>query len=425
MRVTSDQIARGVYAPGVHLEEVLPEKRPALKTGVPVFVGFGEITEPGEGEKVDAGRIEVFRPAGLEHFARCFKPGVSDGYLDYAIRGFFENGGQDCVVVSLSEAGGGYARKRALEKLFGNRGPLEDIEDVDLVCVPDIMGREILSLPNAAAVLQRYVLEYCRRTGDRFGVLDCAPDHGAVDQGVTHTSADYRRKRVRHALDWQSNIPDKGRPVEGAIYFPWIRVQPLPRHNNLAHVRIPPCGHVAGIYARSDAALGVHKAPANEIVEGAMDLETHVSDKEQIELNKSAVNCLRSFPGRGIRIWGARTLSSLPEWKYINVRRLILTLVRWSRSNLAGFVFEPNAPFVWDRVKDRVSAYCFELYQGGALKGQRPSEAFFVKCDAENNPLDVRAAGQLICEVGLAPVIPAEFIVVHLIKSAAGTTAII
>jgi hypothetical protein len=258
---------------------------------------------------------------------------------------------------------------------------------------------------------------------DRFAVLDWSPAFGLNVQDAKRKSMRHHKDIIERALEEIGEISHKGRPIEGAVYFPWIRVEPLARHNGNDSVWVPPCGHVAGIYARSDSMFGVHKAPANVIVEGALDLEIHFSDKDQAELNKFGLNCLRSFPGRGIRVWGARTLSSRPEWKYINIRRLILTLVRWSRHNLNDIVFEPNEPALWNRVKNRVGAYCYGLYKRGALKGRRPAEAFFVKCDAETNPLEAREVGQLICEVGLAPVVPAEFVVVRIVKNFSGTTA--
>jgi hypothetical protein len=220
---------------------------------------------------------------------------------------------------------------------------------------------------------------------------------------------------IQRAIEhWQELVP-----TDGALYFPWIRVAPLPGSHQFI---VPPCGHVAGIYARTDAQIGVHKAPANEIVEGALDLETQLTNEDQSRLNDVGVNCIRSFPGRGIRVWGARTLSGLPNWRYVNVRRLFLTLARWIEHNTYDLIFEPNGPPLWDRVRDRLESYCYELFQRGALKGRQPAEAFFIKCDEETNPLEVREAGQLICDIGLAPVMPAEFVVVRITQSAAGST---
>ena len=127
----------------------------------------------------------------------------------------------------------------------------------------------------------------------------------------------------------------------------------------------------------------------------------HLSEKNHSDLNEVGVNCLRSFPRRGIRVWGARTLSVFPNWRYVNVRRLFLTLVRWIDRNMNDLVFEPNNHALWERVRDRLGTYCYELFQRGALKGRTPAEAFFIKCDAETNPLEGREAGQVICEIGI------------------------
>ena len=202
--------------------------------------------------------------------------------------------------------------------------------------------------------------------------------------------------------------------ANGALYFPWI--QTLNASGTLQWV--PPCGHLAGIYARTDARVGVHKAPANEVVEGAVDVLVHVGDEGQSVLNGVGVNCLRVLPGRGIRVWGARTLSGQAEWRYVNVRRLFITVQRWLESETRDLVFEPNQPGLWDRIRDRVNNYCYTLYQSGALKGLTPQEAYYVKCDAETNPLPQREAGEVTTEIGLAPNKPAEFIVVRITQSA-------
>ncbi|MEE4218644.1 MAG: phage tail sheath subtilisin-like domain-containing protein [Xanthomonadales bacterium] len=407
-------------APGVRFEETAPKKKSLLQTGVPLFVGFGQIGGEGESAREIARGIRALEFTSWEGFEQAIRVGLSGGFLDYAIRGFFQNGGQRCVVVALPGVAG---MPRTFEKLFEDKGALEEIEDVDLVCVPDIMAPEAQISSDKVANLQQQVLAYCRRMGDRFAILDAARIPDADEPGGVPSASRNQDDWRRQLLARQSTLPNKGGPVEGAIYFPWIHVQPLPRHRHALRTGVPPCGHIAGIYARSDAAFGIHKAPANEIIEDAMDLDMHLSNADQVELNDFGVNCLRSFPGRGIRVWGARTLSGRLDWKYVNVRRLFLTLVRWSAHHLNDLVFEPNGEPLWHRVRDRVGNYCHELYQSGALKGQTPAEAYFVKCDAETNPLAVRANGELICEVGLAPVVPAEFIVVRITQSPAGATA--
>ena len=167
---------------------------------------------------------------------------------------------------------------------------------------------------------------------------------------------------------------------------------------------------MAGIWARSDSERGVHKAPANEIVRGALGLEVQISRNEQDTLNPIGVNCVRAFPGRGIRVWGARTLSSDPSWRYLNVRRLFNFVEKSIDNGTQWVVFEPNDLDLWERVKRNISSFLTRVWSDGALFGATPMDAFFVKCDAELNTEDVRDAGQLIVEIGIAPVKPAEFV---------------
>ena len=201
-------------------------------------------------------------------------------------------------------------------------------------------------------------------------------------------------------------------PVNAALYYPWLR--------NSQKRLVPPCGHVAGIFARSDAARGVFKAPANEEVRDALDLEIPIDNTVQDDLNPAQINCLRSFPGRGIRVWGARTLSRDPNWRYINVRRVFLTLGRWIDSNMRWASFEPNSPRLWVRIQRELSVYLDRLWQAGALQGQSSQQAFYVKCDAETNLSDRREAGELITEIGLAVAAPAEFLIIRIIHRTGG-----
>jgi hypothetical protein len=177
---------------------------------------------------------------------------------------------------------------------------------------------------------------------------------------------------------------------------------------------MPPSAHLAGVWARSDGERGVHKAPANEIVRGALGLGINLTNVEQGVLNPVGVNCIRAFPGRGIRVWGARTISSDPSWRYLNVRRLFNYVEKSIENGTQWMVFEPNDYDLWARAKRNISAFLKTVWMQGALFGQSPDEAFYVKCDAENNPLETRDAGQLIIDIGIAPVKPAEFVIIHI-----------
>jgi hypothetical protein len=389
--------------PGVYFEEVAPAVVPGFPTGVPAFIGFVEATK----DSKKRAPILLTRYPGHRAFWEQVGQRIGhagDGrFLEYAVRGFFENGGSRCWVIPVS-----LPPSPDASALFQREGLLEDIEDIDLVCVPDVMLDVIRESPEVVLEIQRAVLEHCRRMGNRFAILDAFPIHvdgqGALDAAAIHGAL--KQAKALSAAD-------------GALYLPWIRVAALTGHSS---VLVPPCGHVAGVYARTDTRVGIHKAPANEPLEGVLDLEVDVGNTIQGELNEAGVNCLRAFPRRGIRVWGARTLSPQPRWRYVNVRRVFLTLTRWLERNMSDLVMEPNEPSLWERIRHRIGAYCYELLQRGALQGPSPAEAFFVKCDAETNPPASREAGQVIAELGLATLVPTEFIIIRITLSVAGTT---
>jgi hypothetical protein len=203
-----------------------------------------------------------------------------------------------------------------------------------------------------------------------------------------------------------------------AFYYPWIKV-----YDSITKLYkpIPPGGHVAGIYARSDIERGVHKAPANEKVRGVKELEFQITKGEQDILNPRGVNCIRFFPGRGIRVWGARTLSSNTLWKYINVRRLFIFIEESIEEGTQWVVFEPNDQKLWARVKQTITQFLTRVWRDGALMGSTPEEAFFVKCDRTTMTQDDIDNGRLICIIGIAPVKPAEFVIFRIAQWQGGS----
>jgi phage tail sheath protein FI len=181
---------------------------------------------------------------------------------------------------------------------------------------------------------------------------------------------------------------------------------------------------MAGVWARTDGTRGVHKAPANEVVLGANGLGFQVTHEEQGGLNRVGINCIRAFPGRGIRVWGARTLSSDPEWRYLNVRRLFNYISESIIEGTQWAVFEPNDHRLWTRLRISSANFLMRVWRDGALFGATPEEAFFVKCDGENNPPDVIEAGQVVVEIGIAPVKPAESVVFRISQFTAGAAEV-
>jgi phage tail sheath protein FI len=187
---------------------------------------------------------------------------------------------------------------------------------------------------------------------------------------------------------------------------------------------VPPSGHVAGLWARTDAERGVHKAPANDVLRGVLDVELQTTRGEHDGLNPIGVNVIRRFAGRGVRVFGARTLSSDPQWRYISTRRLFNYVQSSLVNGTQWVVFEPNDRALWGQVTRTVSAFVSTVWRAGALFGDTPAEAYYVKCDDETNPSESIEAGQLVVEIGIAPVKPAEFVVFRLAQMPSGISAV-
>ncbi len=268
---------------------------------------------------------------------------------------------------------------------------LEVVEEITMLCAPDLMSAYLAGALDDSGLVaaQSAMIAHCENMGDRVAILDAPP--GLTPQQVARWRRDGAGYDSKYA----------------ALYYPWIEVVDMEGKPFM----LPPGGHMAGIYSRVDSEQGVHKAPANEIVHGALGLETQVTREEQDLLNPMGVNCIRQFPGRGIRVWGARLLSSDPAWRYISVRRLFNYVEESIREGTQWVVFEPNDHFLWARVTRDISAFLNAVWRNGALFGATPEQAFYVKCDEELNPQEVRDQGQLIVEIGIAPVKPAEFMV--------------
>ncbi|WP_261569928.1 phage tail sheath family protein [Frankia gtarii] len=280
-------------------------------------------------------------------------------------------------------------------------GGLTACDDVTMVLAPDLMfcyqqGQIGLDMVQA---VQQAMIDHCEKTRDRMAILDPPPGYNAQQiKDWVKEKAHYESKYATFYWPWVSVFD----PVEGGSRF------------------VPPSGSVAGIWGRSDDTRGVHKAPANEVVRGALDLETNITRSEHDDLNPEGINVIRAFPGRGIRVWGARTLSADPAWRYVNVRRLFNYLEASILGGTQWAVFEPNDLDLWQRLRRTVSAFLLGMWRDGALFGVTPDQAFYVKCDAETNPSDVVDAGKVIVEIGVAPVKPAEFVVFRIAQITAG-----
>jgi Bacteriophage tail sheath protein len=394
-----------LHTPGVYVQEIEAGPRPiqAVGTSTAVFIGDAPL-----------GNAMVNQARAVNNwseFVARFMPEQNrkSTILSNAVYGFFENGGSRCFIVNT---GGDDGIQDALAA-----AAIED--EIAIVAAP---GR---SDPATHAALQAH----CEDLKDRVAILDTpeeVKDIGLLTQAET---VPVPKDEGSGGKSRRSRAADEG-PKEGGmlpaqsdrgfttVYFPWLTVMD-PISNTL--INVPPSGHMAGIWARTDAVRGVHKAPANETVNGALNLTYRLTRDEQGVLNDVGVNCIRLFARSGIRVWGARTRAdAASEWRYVNVRRLFCMIEESVAEGTNWIVFEPNDRTLWKHIRRDIGAFLTRVWRDGALFGSTPDEAFFVKCDDETNPPDVIDAGQVVAIVGIAPVKPAEFVVFQVMQSAAG-----
>jgi len=319
------------------------------------------------------------------------------GASDEIVAPFEEIAGPDQAVATLVLSGGknGSADQISAADFIGEdrgagmRTGIQSFLDNDVVSIIAVPG---VTDPN----VQLTLVAHCENLASRFAVLDMPREARKVQDLINH----------RDIFD--TNY--------AAMYHPWLSVfDPLDKKN----IAVPPSGSVMGIYARSDNTRGVHKAPANEVVRGCIGLDTQFNKGEQDILNPKGINLIRSFPGQGIRVWGARTATSNPSWKYVNVRRLFIFIEESIRANTNWAVFEPNDEVLWVRVQRTISVFLENLWRGGSLAGTAPEEAFFVNIGRDTMSQDDIDNGRLICVIGVAPVKPAEFVIFRISQKTA------
>ena len=329
--------------------------------------------------------------------------------LTHAVNGFFRNGGTRCFVARLT----GYDQDQIDRALRD----FESIDAIAIVAAPGVVPADPNELPLG---VWNSLVAHCELCRDRFAVLD-SPATVEDELGNLDDKA--------FTFDGERRVlPNRSR--NAAYYFPWLEVidpakqlqdQDATRavgRKQRGAIYVPPSGHIAGIYARTDEQRGVHKAPANAPVFGATDVRYYVSRQRQDLLNPQGVNCIRSLNGN-IVVWGARTIGGdlNGEWKYINVRRLFLFLAESIDEGTQWVVFEPNDQALWGKIRRNVTAFLTNVWRTGALFGATPDEAFYVKCDAETNPPEARDLGQVVTEIGVSIVRPAEFVIFRMTQS--------
>jgi uncharacterized protein len=372
-------------SPGVHIDEVPSGPRPidGVATSTAAFLG-----------ETERGPTFPQLVTSAAEYAEYFGGFVPGRYLSQAVRGFFENGGTRLHVARIVGSHGSPTAADYAGEIDAAKGRLEpqglaalshsDFRDVALVYAP-------FPADDPSNTVARLIVQHCESHRFRFAIVD-SPN---VDP---------------NSLNPRTSIAESS---FGAFYAPWLVV---PDSAGGGGVTVPPGGYVAGIYARVGTARGVHKAPANEVVRGITSLAFSVTDAMQDDLNRRGVNVIRSFPSRGIRVWGARTLSSDSEWKYVNVRRLFIFLEHSIYQGTQWVVFEPNDERLWSRVRDSIRLFLRAQWHAGALLGRTEDEAFFIRCDRTTMTQDDILNGRLVCEIGVAPLRPAEFVILRIFQ---------
>ncbi len=368
-----------------------PRAIEGLSTTIAGFVGPTS-SGPAEGTPPLLKSIADFEQAYGGPGPLAFDGQSSPNDVAHAVRGFFENGGRELYVARVRAAEGQRPAPAAYDAALA---VLAELPDISIVAAP---GATRGSADDSLAVAQLLVA-HCEQLPRRFAILDTPA--GAEPAGVL---------TYRQALG----------SSRAALYYPWVEVvDPTTQ----ATVTVPPSGFVAGVYVRTDTERGVHRPPVNTEVRSVVGLERAVSQREQELLNPAGVNCLRHFRDRGHLVWGARTVSSDPEWKYVSVRRYLSYLERSIGQGTQWAVFEPHAEPLWSDVRRAVESFMLMEFREGRLPGATPDEAFFVRCDRTTMTQADIDNGRLICLVGVAPIQPAEFVIFRIAQLTADAVA--
>lgn len=419
-------MAVSYLTPGIYIQEVPSGNPPieAVGTSTPAFLGVAPLATARVNEAIAIDSWSQFQKYyifGEDKFAAAVASGapptVTTTPLAQAVKGFFENGGSRCYVLNVGAngalQGSGGGRRQGIDLV-------EELDEVSMVCTPGF---------NDARSYQALV-GFCDRT-NRMAICDSPEDVTNSDQlkDIALPPKPEPKPGEPRPTPAPAAAPSTGglRAMtcdtgNAAYYYPWLTCVNAVDPSSPELVNSPPCGHIAGVYARVDAARGVFKAPANEPVRGALNVVYRVTDPEQGGLNQNGVNVIRLFSGDGLRVWGARTLAGPDKawWRYINVRRTFTMIERSIKRGTLWAVFEPNDQLLWSRIRVSVGMFLKRMYKSGALMGRTPEEAFFVKCDEETNPPEVIEAGQLVIVIGLAVVKPAEFVIFRIGHFAGG-----
>jgi len=380
-------------APGVYVEELPSNPHPieGVPTSTVGFVGASHIGPTDSAVGPITSLVEFEQQFGDRSVMDFEELPPTPCFLFAAVRAFFGEGGRRLWIARIKRAGSGADGARPQADDF-ERGlnALDAVQEVTIIAAPGATYGAGGTFADDAREISARLIAHADATGNRFAILDC-PD-----------GAD-----VAKALEWRAAFSTNF----AALYFPWISLA-----NNAL---MPPAGTVAGVFARVDTARGVWHAPANEVVQ-ATAVELSIDQVQQDLLNANGINSIRAFPGQGIRIWGARTLSGESDWRYVNVRRLFLYIEQSLYRGLQWAVDETNDETLWLTVRFSVADFLDAQFRQGAFQGVRPDDAYFVKCDRSTMTQEDIDRGRLVCLVGAAPVRPAEFIILRVTVQTSG-----
>jgi len=368
-------------APGVYTNIVSSGNKPIDSVGASTAGFVGQSSQGPENSPVLV--------TSFAQYQKLFGGMAEGGFLAQAVYGFFLNGGGRCYVCNIGAKKEGQTEEEVAGLIKGvDKGPakrtglegFKAIDDIALVAAPGF----------TSALVHQILSDHASLCGDRTAILDGIEELAEVQL---------------------HEFPRIGEGKDAALYWPWISVYD---ESTKKMTYVPPSGHVMGAIARTDSERGVHKAPANELLRGVMGLKYTLTRNEQALLNPRGINLIRDLDDMGIRVYGARTLSSDTEWRYLNVRRLFQVIKKSVAKGTEWVVFEPNNELLWGNIRRNISAYLKTLWMSNALMGQTPEEAFYVKCDASTNPQENLDRGIVTIEIGVAPVKPAEFVQINI-----------
>jgi phage tail sheath protein FI len=391
--------------PGVYLGDTPASTRTitGIFTGIAAFVGPALAGPLGQASAPLSSFVEYQAIYGGTEPLRYGNSTTAPNYLAMAVSAYFLNGGTKLYISRVAGADGSNPASPAADDYIRALTALEGIDEIDIVAAPGGAVAGAAGAASVAPVHAALIAHTERNAAYRFAVLD-------PPQGCSITEV----QEVREPLDSKN----------AAIYYPWITIaDPNAAPGPGAKIQVPPSGAVCGLYASNDAQRGVFKAPANLPIAGALGFELSLNEQQNSVLNQAGINCLRTFPGKGNLVWGARTVSSDSEWRYVNVRRYLLYLEHSIDSGTKWAVFEPNNATLWTAVQTSVSNFLASEWHRGALLGAKPEQAYFVRCDGTTMSQTDIDAGRLICLVGVAVIRPAEFVIFRISQIASNPSS--